>query len=104
MGQNCVYSITSLRNIALEIHIVTKSSILDVGKMSQVLIIGVFRTNSKTCDDFLVWKHLTVFNRYLFSKKSFIIDVWQDSKYSFVAGIDYLQWSLLYLRNNANSR
>ena len=36
MGQNCVYSIISLQNIALEMFIVTKSSILDVGKVSQI--------------------------------------------------------------------
>ena len=46
MGQNYVYSITSLRNIALEILIVTKSSILDVGKVSQIRLCSIYTYNN----------------------------------------------------------
>ena len=73
-------------------------------KLQIFLIRDAFRTKPKTCDDFFLRKHLTVFNRYLFSQKSFIIDVWLGSKYASVADIDYLQRSLLYLRNNASSK
>ena len=71
-------------------------------KLQIFLIRGAFRSKPKIYNDFFLRKHLTVFNRYPFPQKSFIIDVWQGSKYASVADIDYLQWSLLYLRNNAS--
>ena len=47
MGQNCVYSVINLQNIALEIPIVTKSSILDVGKVSQIRLCFIYTLNKK---------------------------------------------------------
>ena len=46
MGRNCVYSIISLQNMALEILIVTKSSILDVGKVSQIRLCFIYIYNN----------------------------------------------------------
>ena len=46
MGQNCVYSIVSLQNIALEILIVIKSSILGVGKVSQIRLCFIYTYNN----------------------------------------------------------
>ena len=73
-------------------------------KLHIFLIRGAFKTKPKIYDDFFLRKHLTVFNRYLFSQKSFIIDVLQGPKYDSVADTDYLQRCLLYLRNNASIR
>ena len=38
IGQYCVYNIMSLQDITLQIPIVTKSSILDVPKVSQIWV------------------------------------------------------------------
>ena len=73
-------------------------------KLQIFLIRGAFKTTPKIYDDFFLRKHLTFFNRYLFSQKSFIIDVCQGSKYASFADIDYLQRCLLHLRNNASMR
>ena len=47
MGQYCVYN-TSLQNITLQIPIVTKSSILDVAKVTQIRLCFVYTLNKKS--------------------------------------------------------
>ena len=46
MGQYCVYN-TSLQNITLQIPIVTKSSILDVAKVTQIRLCFVYTLSKK---------------------------------------------------------
>ena len=43
----CVYNIISLQNIALQIPIVSKSSILDFGKVSQICLFFIYTLNEK---------------------------------------------------------
>ena len=43
----CVYNIISLQNIALQIPIVSKSSILDFGKVSQIWLFFIYTLNKK---------------------------------------------------------
>ena len=46
--QYCVYKIISLQNITLQISIVTKSSILDFDKVSQIWPSFTYTLNKKT--------------------------------------------------------
>ena len=46
--QYCVYKIISLQNITLQISIVTKSSILDFDKVSQIWLSFTYTLNKKT--------------------------------------------------------
>ena len=46
-GQYCVYNIIGLQNISLKVPVVTNSSILDVGKASQIRICFTYTLNKK---------------------------------------------------------
>ena len=43
---------------------------------------GVFKTRSNFYDEVSFWKHLTAFNRSLFSQKNSIVNVRLSSKYA----------------------
>ena len=45
--QYCLYNIISLQNITLQTPIVTKSSILDFGKVSQIWLSFIYTLNKK---------------------------------------------------------
>ena len=78
---------------------ITVSKLVDniIDVTSEQDIEGLFRTQSNIYNGAFLRKWSTVFSRWLFSQKSFIIDVWLNPKYA--SGILYVN---IHLRTKNN--